>query len=131
MFFVDGKQTKVPVTEDHGLGDGADYVLNMDNMSYDVVSKDYNKIKVNFQCNLTIIHDGYADIRIKYKPKNGDEVSWKTASIDLQHADGITKLPMYELERTDIEYFKIEFDASGGKIDEYLLWNLKILFEYV
>ena len=80
---------------------------------------------------MTIIHDGYADIRIKYKPKNGDEVSWKTASIDLQKASGITKLPMYELERTDIEYFKIEFDASGGKIDEYLLWNLKILFEYV
>ena len=130
-FYVDGKQTEVPVTGDYGLGNGADYVINMDNMSYDVVSKDYNKIKVNLQCNLTIIHDGYADIRIKYKPKNGDEVSWKTASIDLQHADGITKLPMYELERTDIEYFKIEFDASGGKIDEYLLWNLKILFEYV
>lgn len=130
-FYVDGKQTKVPVTGDHGLGNGADYVINMDNMSYDVVSKNYSKIKVNLQCNLTIIHDGYADIRIKYKPKNGDEVSWKTASIDLQHADGITKLPMYELERTDIEYFKIEFDASGGKIDEYLLWGLKILFEYV
>ena len=106
-------------------------MINMDNMSYDVVSKNYNKIKVNLQCSLTIIHDGYAKIRIYYKPKNGKEVLWKTASIDLQKASGITKLPVYELERTDIEYFKIEFGASGKDIDEYLLWGLKILFEYV
>ncbi len=129
-FYVDGKQTKVPVTGDYGLGNGADYVINMHNMSYDVVSKNFSKIKIKLQCNLTIVHDGYAKIRISYKPKNGKEVLWKTESKDLQDAKGVTEFPQYVLERTDIEYFKIEFDADGGKIDEYLLWGLNVKFEY-
>lgn len=128
-FYVDGRQTDVPETGDYGLGDGGDYVIHMENISYDVVSKNYSKINIKTAYSLTILHDGYAIMRIKYKPKNGEEVSWTEKSTDLQNAKGITS-DKFQLDRTDIEYIKFEFDADGGKIDEYLLWNMKIEFEF-
>lgn len=128
-FYVDGKQTKQAVTGDYGLGNGADYVINMDNMSYDVVSKEFNKIKVQVQYNVHKIKTGYAVMRLKYKTKNGKEVTWQTESTDLDSTK-ITQYFSYELDHTDIEYFKIEFDAEGGGDDEYNLDQVRLWVTY-
>lgn len=68
-FYVDGKQEKEEVTGDYGLGKGAEYVMNMDNMSLDVVSKNFKKVKVEVQYNVHMVKDGYAVMRLRYKPK--------------------------------------------------------------
>ena len=128
-FYVDGKQTKQKVTGDYGLGNGADYIINMDNMSYDVVSKNFSKVKVNVQYNVHKIKTGYAVMRLKYKTKDGKEVTWKTESDDLDSSI-ITKFYSYELDRTDVEYFKIEFDANGGGEDEYNLDQVRLWITY-
>ncbi|MGN0379008.1 MAG: InlB B-repeat-containing protein [Butyrivibrio sp.] len=128
-FYVDGKQTGQKVTGDYGLGNGADYVINMDNMSYDVVSKAFNKVKVEVQYNVHKVKTGYAVMRLKYKPKGGKEVTWKTESTDLDSTK-ITQYFPYELDRTDIEYFKIEFDANGGGEDEYNLDQVRLWVTY-
>ena len=128
-FYVDGKQTKQAVTSDYGLGNGADYVINMDNMSYDVVSKNFKKIKIHGRFNVHMVKDGYAVMRLKYKPKNGEEITWKTESYDLLD-ETITKFFSYELERTDVEYIKLEFDANGGGEDEYNLDQIRLWATY-
>lgn len=129
-FYVDGKQEKEKVTGDYGLGKGAEYVMNMDNMSLDVVSKNFKKVKVEVQYNVHMVKDGYAVMRLRYKPKNGKEVSWKTESSDLLD-EKITKYFAYELDRTDVEYFWIEFDANGGGDDEYDLDNILFKVTYL
>lgn len=129
-FYVDGKQKEKKVTGDYGLGNGANYVINMDNMSYDVVSNEFNKVKVQVQYNVHKIKTGYAVMRLKYKIKGEkDEVTWKTESTDLDSTK-ITQYFPYELDRTDIEYFKIEFDANGGGEDEYNLDQVRLWVTY-
>ena len=130
-FYVDGKQEKEKVTGDYGLGKGADYVMNMDNMSLDVVSKNFKKVKVEVQYNVHMVKDGYAVMRLRYKLKDSKkEVSWKTESSDLLDKK-ITKYFSYELDRTDVEYFWIEFDANGGGDDEYNLDNILFKVTYL
>ena len=129
-FYVDGKQTGRPTTADYGLGNGADYVINMDNMSYDVVSQNFKKIQIKIQYNVYMVKDGYAVMRLRYKTKSGKkEVDWKTESSDLLEKN-ITKTFTYELDRTDVEYFRIEFDANGGGDDEYNLKKLRLWVTY-
>lgn len=130
-FYVDGKQKKEKVTGDYGLGKGADYVLNMDNMSYDVVSKNFTKVKVEIQYNVHMVKDGYAVMRLRYKKKDEKKMtSWQTESNDLLD-EKVTRYYSYILDRTDVEYFWIEFDANGEGSDEYNMDQLLFKVTYL
>ena len=129
-FYVDGKQKEKETTGDYGLGNGADYIMNMDNMSGNVVRSNFSKMKISGRYRATMVEDGYAIMRISYMTTGGKEVKWQTKTNDLLEY-WETKLFSYELDRTDLKWIKLEFDADGGKRDEYILSNLnfKVTFE--
>ena len=129
-FYVDGKQKDKETTGDYGLGNGADYIMNMDNMSGNVVRSNFSKMKISGRYRAKMVVDGYAIMRISYMTTGGKEVKWQTKTNDLLEY-WETKWFSYELDRTDLKWIKLEFDADGGKRDEYILSNLnfKVTFE--
>ena len=131
-FHVDGQQKKQKVTGDYGLGNGADYVINMDNMSYNAVSKNFKKIKVNVKYKVSRVENGYAVMRLKYKTKDGKEVLWKTVSVGLNEDKTVSNEDhTFELDRTDVTSFTIEFDAEGKGKDEHNLKQIKFGVTYL
>lgn len=131
-FCVDGKQTDLEETGDYGLGNGADYVINMDNMSYDVVHKNYTKMRIHGRYNVHMIIDGYAIMRVSYKTADGKEVKWQTKTNDLLES-AVTKFFDYTLDcgdAVDVKSIKLEFDADGGKADEYMMDQLRLWVEF-
>lgn len=129
---MDGKQTDLEETGDYGLGNGADYVINMDNMSYDVVHKNYTKMRIHGRYNVHMIIDGYVIMRVSYKTADGKEVKWQTKTNDLLES-AVTKFFDYTLDcgdAVDVKSIKLEFDADGGKADEYMMDQLRLWVEF-
>lgn len=129
-FYTDDRQKEKAVTGDIGLGNGADYVMNMPNIDVGKVRQKYKKMKIEGSYYVEMVQDGYAILRISYMTTDGKEVkNWKTQTSDLLDATK-TKKFSYELDRTDIKWIKLEFDADGGGPDQYLMSKLGFTVTY-
>ncbi len=125
-YYVDGQQTGHKVTGDYGQGKGANYIMNMDNISPDAV-RQYKQMRIKGSYDAKMVKDGYAVLRISYKTTSGKEVQWKTQTTDLLDSNP-TRTFEYVLSCPDgvnLEYIRLEFDANGGGADEYYMNNFK------
>ena len=125
-YYVDGQQTGHEVTGDYGKGKGANYIMNMDNISPNPI-RQYKQMRIQGSYYAWRVIDGNAVMRISYKTTSGKEVKWQTQTTDLLDSnprrdfDYVLSCP----DGVNIEYIRLEFDANGKNDDEYYMNNFR------
>lgn len=128
-FPIEKKQGETKGTGDYGLEQKKeDYVIPMENISRDLVSKEYSKIRVTISYWVEKVHTGYAVLRTSYVNSNGKTVKLETKSEDLDNAYYLE----YEfvIDDTGAQSLQFEFDADGGGVDEYIIDGLSVKVQY-